>query len=158
MFSRTAVPERIVDIAKAKKQQMPQKLADEILMAVLRDDKEHMSFSFKFAYWLRVSCPWFFHLMMSERAKKMLEFENSSNIRRYWKQQWTRETSTKSANTMYLKKFPFSLCTILDRRFIPPVVIVVIDFKMKRKRTGKNTYFNIYDTYENGNQCNVLTT
>lgn len=82
-FDFTAVPERIEDIAISKKEGMPQKLADQILMAVLRDDNEHMSWSFKFAYWLRVTFPPFFHLVMAERAKKMFEFENSSNIRRY---------------------------------------------------------------------------
>lgn len=82
MFHLTApVPERIQDIAKAKKNQMPQKLADEILMSVLRDDNEQMSWSFKFAYWLRVTCPPFFHLVMAERAKKYFQYE--SNVRRY---------------------------------------------------------------------------
>lgn len=53
--------------------EVPQKLADNILMSVLRDDSEQMAFSFRFAYWLRVTCPPFYHLMMAERARKMFE-------------------------------------------------------------------------------------
>lgn len=51
----------------------PQKLADDILMAILRDDKEHMELGFKFSHWLSVTWPWIFHLMMAERAKKMTQ-------------------------------------------------------------------------------------
>lgn len=79
----TAISERIENFAKAKKGGMPQKLADQILLAVLRDDNEHMSLSFRFAYLLRVAWPSLYHLMMAERARKMFEVENSSNIRRY---------------------------------------------------------------------------
>lgn len=74
LATRSTAPKRIEDMEVLKKEkEMPQKLADEILMSVLRDDNEQMAFSFKFAYWLRVTCPPFFHLMMAERAKKTFE-------------------------------------------------------------------------------------
>lgn len=65
----------------ATKEDPPQKLADAILMAVLRDDREQMGFSFRFAHWLRVSCPPFYHLMMEERARKMFEAARAGHER-----------------------------------------------------------------------------
>lgn len=67
------VPDRVE--VTLPKEELPQQLADEILMAVLRDDKEHMGFSFQFAYWLRVTFPPFYHLMMAERARKIFAKE-----------------------------------------------------------------------------------
>lgn len=61
----------------------PQKLADDILMAILRDDKEQMELGFKFSHWLRVTSPWFFHLMMAERAKKMTNSIPHENQQRF---------------------------------------------------------------------------
>lgn len=55
------------------KEELPQQLADDILLSVLRNDKEHMGLSFHFAYWLRVTCPPLYHIMMAERARKMFE-------------------------------------------------------------------------------------
>lgn len=48
----------------------PQQIAEELFMSVLRDDKEDTPIAFKFAYWLRVTCPSFFHLMMARRAEQ----------------------------------------------------------------------------------------
>lgn len=48
----------------------PQQIAEELFMSVLRDDKEDTPLAFKFAYWLRVTCPAFFHLMMARRAEQ----------------------------------------------------------------------------------------
>lgn len=50
----------------------PQQIAEELFMSVLRDDKEDTPVAFKFAYWLRVTCPSFFHLMMSRRAEQAI--------------------------------------------------------------------------------------
>lgn len=65
-----------VEVVKTEGGDQPQKLADDILMAVLSDADEHIKFSFQFSHWLRVTCPPFFHLMMSERAKKMISDPN----------------------------------------------------------------------------------
>lgn len=61
----------------------PQKIADELYMAVLRDDKEDTPISFKFAYWLRVTCPAFFHFMMARRAEQAVNVPNGADNQRY---------------------------------------------------------------------------
>lgn len=61
----------------------PQKIADAVLMSVLRDDKEHLPASFKFAYWLRVTCPAFFHFMMSRRAEQTISAAATANCQRF---------------------------------------------------------------------------
>lgn len=50
----------------------PQQIAEDLFMSVLRDDKEDTPIAFKFAYWLRVTCPAFFHLMMARRAEQAI--------------------------------------------------------------------------------------
>lgn len=50
----------------------PQKIADQLLLAVLRDRKEEISSSFQFAYWLRVTFPSFYYFMMARRAEQAI--------------------------------------------------------------------------------------
>lgn len=61
----------------------PQTIADEILMSVLRDDKEHTPFAFKFSYWLRVTWPAFFHFMMARRAEQTTKATANSEQQRF---------------------------------------------------------------------------
>lgn len=48
----------------------PQKIAESLFQAVVREWKEDMPAAFQFAYWLRVMCPPFFHFMMARRAEQ----------------------------------------------------------------------------------------
>lgn len=48
----------------------PQKIADQLLLAVLRDYKEDCTVSFQIAYWLRATCPSLYHFMMARRAEQ----------------------------------------------------------------------------------------
>lgn len=50
----------------------PQQIADQLLLAVLRDYKEDVTLSFQFAYWLRVTCPSFYHFMIARRAEQAI--------------------------------------------------------------------------------------
>lgn len=50
----------------------PQKIADQLLLAVLRDRKEEISTAFQFAHWLRVTCPSFYYFMMARRAEQAI--------------------------------------------------------------------------------------
>lgn len=70
-----------IDTTQSPNEVSPEILADEILMSVLRGHNEHMGFSFKFAHWLRVTCPPLFHFMMIERAKKMFNVAESKSSR-----------------------------------------------------------------------------
>lgn len=48
----------------------PQQIAESLFQATLREIKEEMPVSFRFAHWLRVICPAFFHFMMARRAEQ----------------------------------------------------------------------------------------
>lgn len=61
----------------------PQKIADHVLMSVLRDDKENLPASFQFAYWLRVTCPAFFHFMMARRAEQTVNASIAKEPQRF---------------------------------------------------------------------------
>lgn len=81
-FLLLPVPDHVRDVKiPAAKEEIPQKLADNILMSVLRVDNEYLGLSFRFAHWMRVTCPPFYHLMMAERARKMFEAARISQER-----------------------------------------------------------------------------
>lgn len=61
----------------------PQKIADDLLAAVLRDDKEDTPLSFKFSHWLRVTFPAFFHFMMAKRAQQTTTAATADNNQRF---------------------------------------------------------------------------
>lgn len=61
----------------------PQKIADHVLMSVLRDDKENLPASFQFAYLLRVTCPAFFHFMMARRAEQTVNASIAKEPQRF---------------------------------------------------------------------------
>lgn len=67
----------------------PQNIAEELFMSVLRDDKEDTPIAFKFAYWLRVTCPAFFHWMMSRRAEQaVIASTQATQPQRFWCVRW----------------------------------------------------------------------
>lgn len=62
----------------------PEKIAERLLESVLRDHKEDFSASFQFAYWLRVTCPSFYHFMIARRAEQAITANAPKEPERYW--------------------------------------------------------------------------
>lgn len=54
-----------------------------MLMSVMRDDHEQTPIAFKFAYWLRVTWPAFFHFMMARRAEQTVNATAANNQQRF---------------------------------------------------------------------------
>lgn len=61
----------------------PQKIADDLLAALLRDAKEDTPLSFKFSHWLRVTFPAFFHFMMAKRAEQTITAAATADNQRF---------------------------------------------------------------------------